>query len=122
MENLMKSFQRTAVCQNGANQAMVACALERYRLGFGKYPASEDDLVPKFVNTVPLDVCDGKPLKYRVRSEGQFLLYSVGWNEQDDGGMAFFKPGGSETDPNKGDWVWPWYSQGLTNHEKIASQ
>jgi hypothetical protein len=120
--NVMKAFQRTAVGQDCANQTMTACALERYRLAFGKYPANADDLVPRFVNTVPLDVCDGKPLKYRVRPEGQFLLYSVGWNEQDDGGMAFFKPGGSDTDPNKGDWVWPWYSKSLTNNEKIASQ
>lgn len=122
MENLMKTFQRTAVGQNRANQAIVACALERYRLALGKYPATATDLVPRFIETVPLDVCDGKPLKYRLPSESQFSLYSVGWNEKDDGGMAFFKPDGLDTDPNKGDWVWPWYSQTHTNNEKIASQ
>jgi hypothetical protein len=34
-----------------------------------------------------------------------FLLYSVGWNEMDDGGMIARDSQDGE-DPDHGDWVW----------------
>ena len=34
--------------------------------------------------------------------EGRFVLYSVGWNEKDDGGV----PGKTRFDESEGDWVW----------------
>ena len=37
---------------------------------------------------------------------GKFVLYSVGWNEKDDGGVVVFRKGSSNVDPEKGDWVW----------------
>ena len=36
---------------------------------------------------------------YRRMGDGKFLLYSVGWNETDDGGTASDKM-------DQGDWVW----------------
>jgi hypothetical protein len=51
-------------------------------------------------------VIGGQPLHYRRTDDGKFLLYSVGWNEKDDGGKAALKHDGSE-DPLSGDWVWP---------------
>jgi len=44
-------------------------------------------------------------LHYRRTDDGQFVLYSVGWNETDDGGEVAFTSGGS-VDVNTGDWVW----------------
>jgi hypothetical protein len=38
-------------------------------------------------------------------ASGKFLLYSVGWNETDDGGQIALKKDGSE-DRENGDWVW----------------
>jgi len=56
-------------------------------------------------------------LKYQRNGDGRFLLYSVGWNEKDDGGQVV-RHGGSTSggegstrgvDITKGDWVWPQY-------------
>jgi hypothetical protein len=83
----------------------VAIALERYRLARGEYPESLDALAPQFIAKVPHDVIGGQPLHYRRTDDGQFVLYSVGWNERDDGGVI-----GPEkwhnVDINQGDWVW----------------
>jgi hypothetical protein len=66
--------------------ASVALAVERYRrLADGKLPESLNDLVPKFLESVPIDLFDGKQLKYKKLDPG-FVIYSVGEDEQDDGG------------------------------------
>jgi len=72
-------------CGHGA----VACALERYRLANGEYPETLDALQPRFIETLPHDVIGGQPLKYHPTDNGQFALYSVGWNGTDDGGAVF---------------------------------
>jgi hypothetical protein len=39
--------------------------------------------------------------------DGQFILYSVGWNETDDGGVVVLKKGRTPSiDRKEGDWVW----------------
>jgi hypothetical protein len=56
---------------------------------------------------IPNDVITGKPLCYRLESDGTFVLYSVGWNEKDDGGQLGLRTGKRPAiDPNQGDWVW----------------
>jgi hypothetical protein len=97
--NAQKAAQTTARNQTMVNEAMAACALQRYRLANGKYPETLDALVPQFADKLPHDLISGAPLKYRRVPDGRFLLYSVGWNETDDGGQ----PG--KTTP-EGDWVW----------------
>jgi len=52
------------------------------------------------------DVIGGKPLHYRRTDDGKFSLYSIGWNETDDGGQIGLTESGY-TDTTKGDWVWP---------------
>lgn len=86
----------------GVDEAIIACALERYRLAHGRFPESLDVLVPQFIAKLPNDVINGLPLKYRRIDDGQFILYSVGWNEKDDGGV----PGKTFYDEKQGDWVW----------------
>ena len=85
--------------------ARVACALERYRLAHGEYPETLDALAPQFIEKLPHDIINGQPLHYRRTDDGQFVLYSVGWNETDDGGKVVLTKGGS-VDREKGDWVW----------------
>ena len=65
-----------------------------------------DALAPSFIAAVPHDVIGGGPLKYRRTSDGLFVLYSVGWNEKDDGGVEGHRNGGSAPDFESGDWVW----------------
>ena len=86
--------------------ARVACALERYRLAHGEYPETLDALAPQFIEKLPHDIINGQPLHYRRTDDGKFVLYSVGWNEKDDGGTVVFTKGGSAVDREKGDWVW----------------
>ena len=67
----------------------LAVALERYKSANEKYPATLDELVPVFLEEVPLDAFTGrKTLMYKLapNMETAFLLYSYGMNEADDGG------------------------------------
>jgi hypothetical protein len=91
-----------ARAQTAADQAALACALERYRLANGQFPETLAALAPRFISRAPNDVITGQPYKYRRADDGQFILYSVGWNEKDDGGV----PGNVLFDQKEGDWVW----------------
>ncbi|MEI6196081.1 MAG: hypothetical protein WCS42_17310 [Verrucomicrobiota bacterium] len=93
-----------AKAQTGIDCARLACALERYRNLHGNYPERLDVLAPQLIATVPHDLINGEPLKYRRTDDGNYLLYSVGWDGKDDGGM----PEKSTPWPVKkeGDWVW----------------
>jgi hypothetical protein len=102
---LNAAVKKFAFAQASVDLARVACALERYRLAHGEYPESLDALSSRFIEKLPHDVIGGQPLHYRRTEAGQFVLYSVGWNEKDDGGQVVLKPDGSE-DREKGDWVW----------------
>jgi hypothetical protein len=98
--NFVRAEQTTARNQTLVNAAYLACGLERYRLAHGQYPDTLEALVPRFAVKLPADVVGGQPLKYRRTEGGHFLLYSVGWNGRDDGGVM----GKANSD---GDWVWP---------------
>jgi hypothetical protein len=102
--NFSKAFQVMARNQTFVNEALVACALERYRIAHGEYPESLDVLAPQFIEKVPHDIINDGALKYR-RSNDCFVLYSVGWNEKDDGGIATLNKDGSQS-TDTGDWVW----------------
>ena len=102
-ETLSRKF---ALAQTSVDLARTAIALERYQLARGNYPESLDALAPQFIAKVPHDVIGGQPLKYRREADGQFVLYSVGWNEKDDGGVVVIPKGSSQPKLDEGDWVW----------------
>jgi hypothetical protein len=107
--SLVNSVERFARGQSHVDLARVAIALERYRLAHGEYPATLDSLTPQFMTAIPHDIINGQPLNYRRASDGQFVLYSVGWNETDDGGVVVFHKDHrdeSGIDDKQGDWVW----------------
>ena len=104
--NTVKATQVLAYNQTQVNEAQVACALERYRLAHGEYPEALDALVPQFIEKLPHDIIGGQPLHYRRTGSGKFLLYSVGWNETDDGGEPSPTVNIGPIDYTKGDWVW----------------
>jgi hypothetical protein len=103
--NFLKAVQVMARNQTAADEALVVCGLERYRIASGSYPASTDALVPKFLDKLPHDIISGEPLKYR-RADSSFVLYSIGWNEKDDGGMTPPTALDYKPDAAAGDWVW----------------
>jgi hypothetical protein len=107
LPSMSGAVERFAYAQASVDLARTAIALERYRLAHGEFPESLDALAPQFIAQVPHDVIGGQPLHYRRTSDGQFVLYSVGWNETDDGGVVVYRKGSTSTvDINQGDWVW----------------
>ena len=93
--------------QTRVNEAIVACALERYRLAEGRFPESLEALAPRFLQKLPNDLVTGAPLKYRLAGDKRFVLYSVGWNEKDDGGtVPLTRAAKPTTDLTQGDWIW----------------
>jgi hypothetical protein len=116
------SPQGFAHAQTGINLALVACGLERYRMARGRFPESLDVLAPEFVEKLPHDIINGDPLKYRLTDERSFVLYSVGWNEKDDGGAypatetathkGFLSL--SKYHPETGDWVWRYPTRSIS--------
>jgi hypothetical protein len=73
---------------NAANQSMVPAlfALAAYRADHGAYPAELTVLVPKYLPAIPEDLFSGGPLRYKREGPG-YVLYSVGPNGKDDGGL-----------------------------------
>lgn len=100
--NFIRATQTAARNQTRVNEGQIVCALEQYRIAHGNYPESLDALAPQFMERIPHDIIGGQPLKYRRTDNGKFLLYSIGWNEKDDGGV----PGKTLFDEKQGDWVW----------------
>jgi len=92
--------RKSAQAQTTMDEAALACAMERCRLAGGKFLDSLDALALRFVVKLPHDIITGEPLKYRRDGDG-YILYSVGWNEKDNGGVPDAKG-----DNAQGDWVW----------------
>ncbi|MBI5092593.1 MAG: hypothetical protein HZB26_09140 [Candidatus Hydrogenedentes bacterium] len=59
--------------------------LQRYRVQYGAYPISLDAIATDMGGALPLDPFSGASYIYRPSGDS-FLLYSVGYNRQDDGG------------------------------------
>jgi hypothetical protein len=74
---------RRGQCQAVALRALIA--VERYRLKHGKWPGKLEDTVPAFLEKVPEDPIDGKPIRYAKWAEG-VVVYSIGNDRTDDGG------------------------------------
>ena len=80
-----------------AHLARIALAIKAFHRDTGTYPDSLSRLVPEFLGTLPPDPFSGNDFIYRADETG-FLLYSVGPDLNDDGGMPF--------DNFQGDIVW----------------
>jgi hypothetical protein len=63
----------------------LVAALAVYRAEVGAYPDKLDDLVPRVLEKLPVDLYGTRPFVYRRDAEG-YLLYSVGRDGTDDGG------------------------------------
>jgi hypothetical protein len=118
---LSKVIVKAAYGQCVLSLADTACALERFRISHGSYPEQLQELVPQYLEKLPLDVITGDSLIYRRFETGRFILYSVGWNQTDDGGQYLLELSAEKeasgrpskkTSSSKGlgleegDWVW----------------
>jgi hypothetical protein len=70
----------------GLDSAQMALAVLRYRLQHQRLPDSLTELVPEFVDAVPIDPFAGQALQYRRQAKG-FVIYSVGVDGQNNGGI-----------------------------------
>jgi len=122
---MAKVAKRFAIGQSNLDLLRVAVALERYRLAHGEYPQTQDSLSPQFMAVVPHDIIGGQPLHYKREANGLFTLYSIGWNQTDDGGKVVFREDtkgmsyspnsvNKSVDKDQGDWVWK-YPELITN-------
>jgi len=99
-----QSLMVVAKAQAGLDLARVACALERARLATGQYPEKLDALAPVYITNLPPDIITGQPLIYQRAPAGdKFVLYSVAWNNRDDGGFVAPALSARWSD---GDWTW----------------
>jgi ABC-type transport system involved in multi-copper enzyme maturation permease subunit len=84
-----------AFAQTSVNQAILACALERFRLVNRVYPQTLEELVPALLDRIPRDAVSGRPLIYQPGAGGSFILRGVGPNGIDD-----------RKKPASDDWLW----------------
>lgn len=87
---LMYGNHDTLLIKKFAGQAQlistkVAISCELYRRKHGELPESLNVLVPEFLESVPNDPFDGKPLRYNKEKK---IIYSVGENLIDSGGLG----------------------------------
>ncbi|HET6247485.1 MAG TPA: hypothetical protein VFE47_07310 [Tepidisphaeraceae bacterium] len=68
--------------------AEVALAMTHYRLVHGSFPATLDALVPDFLDEIPADPFDGKPLRLAHKGD-DWIIYSIGPDAKDDDGAAY---------------------------------
>ena len=66
--------------------AIVAVAVERYRIAHGRWPNHLDELVPRYLANVPTDPFDGQPVRYRRLKDGM-IIYTIGEDQKDNGGQ-----------------------------------
>ena len=67
------------------NLMKTAVAVYKYRADKNAWPETLDNLVPAYLESVPEDPFDGKPLRM-TKTDEKIILYSVGPDEKDDGG------------------------------------
>jgi hypothetical protein len=88
---LLPSLERVGASEERARMsgelAQVGLALRAYQAEKNEFPEKLEALTPGILEAVPTDGFSGKPLIYR-RDKTGYLLYSVGPNEQDDGGVT----------------------------------
>lgn len=86
--NYKSTLLKFANAENARRMVVTAIALKRYHLRNGKYPSDLNALIPEYLEKVPIDLMDGKPLRYQSKPDGVFLLYSVGEDGEDNSGDA----------------------------------
>ncbi len=84
----------------------LALGLQAHKADLGFYPETLNELAPKYLDSLPLDpFAVGEGFRYR-RTEDRYLLYSVGPDGVDDGGVSVdFDENGAISRESKGDIV-----------------
>ena len=109
---VMETVTRKVVyAQSVVNEAIAACALERYRIKHDSYPDTLEAANRPGEKSIPPDVISGKPMGYRKTPNGRYALWCFGIDGKDHGGKRVFdeqRPEETRFSDAKypGDWVW----------------
>jgi hypothetical protein len=72
-------------CSIEATRLLIAIHI--YETNTGELPQTLNDLVPDYIQAVPIDPYDGKPFRYNLENG---IFYSVGRDCKDSGGSSIF--------------------------------
>jgi hypothetical protein len=85
MPSFTRAIQSHARVDAQLAAAHTAVALERYRLANNSLPDDLAQLVPTYIEKIPIDPFDGRPLRYKKLSpQPGYTIYSIGTDEHDD--------------------------------------
>ena len=86
--SLLRTRESESRIRTEFDLSVTAIAVERYRLAHDALPESLDDLVPDYLDRVPEDYFagPGQPIRYRIKDNGEYVVYSVGRDQEDDHG------------------------------------
>jgi hypothetical protein len=112
--------------QTLVNQAIVACALERYRIANGDYPDSLNFVELSEGKHLPVDILTGQPMGYRKTANGKYALWCVSFNEKDHDGTRVLEKERPEHTRFRlktyaGDWVWNFPEDYRANLMRVGS-
>ncbi len=107
LPNVSRAGERAIERETERQMMLAAIALKRFQLRHGQLPSGLEALVPEFLPTVPYDYMSAKPLRYRLKLDGSYVLYSVGGDGKDDGGDPTPPPGTPAGLWSGKDAVWP---------------
>lgn len=67
----------------------IVLACQQYRHNYGALPETLENLIPEYLDSLPIDPMDltGGPIKLRREEDGSLIVWSNGNNESDDGGQ-----------------------------------
>jgi hypothetical protein len=85
MPELERTMERAEIARMERRLTQVALALAAFKADHGSYPTLLDELTPRDLPVIPIDLFSEKPLIYERNTDG-YKLRSVGPNMQDDQG------------------------------------
>jgi|GEM_PF-5248282 len=83
LTSFQKILERVILTEIRSRLLRAQLAVRRFKLQNGKLPADLNELVPQYLNELPLDPADDKPLRYDISRE---VVYSISIDRMDDGG------------------------------------
>ncbi len=91
VRSILPSLSRAVALQHRITarlrSAKAILAAERFRLDTGRLPKSLEELVPTYLEALPIDPFTGAPLRFAFSDEG-IVIYSIGEDLVDDGGLV----------------------------------
>jgi hypothetical protein len=104
MPALSKAYEVSERSLQEHDATLVALAAELYRRQAGAWPTSLADLVPQYLPATPPDRFTGRPLNYAL-VDGTPVIYSVGTDRDDDGGIVPRKATGTPDPDSASRWM-----------------